>query len=144
MTIQIQLMHTGQNPVSPGASYDGGFVSGNPASLADGAQVTAVFDLGNNWDQWPVAQVSISPVGATSFTAIALYGSDTVTLDSARRLRSDATAGFSGLTGTITTSGGAQAALVRPMGRFLFVQATNTAAGGAMGASKITVALYPA
>lgn len=140
----VLVMETGINQVPGGAQA--GWVSGNPAGLADGATATVVFDLGPQWDQYPVIGLSVQPVGATGFSAVQAFGSDTTAVNSARRL----TGGFSAsgapsaLLASILSADGASSIALRPMGRYVVVQMTNTAAGGAMGASKATLAAYPA
>ena len=140
----VLVMETGINQVPGGAQA--GWVSGNPAGLADGAIATVVFDLGPEWDQYPVAGLSVFAVGATSLSAVTVHGSDTTVSNSSRRLTGGFTpsASFSQIFATLNSVNGCQSIVIRPMGRYLIVQMTNTAAGGAMGASKVTLAAYPA
>ena len=140
----VLVMETGANPVVGGGPA-AGWVSGNPAGLADGATSSAVFDLGPEWDQYPILQIIINPVGATSFTGVQIFGSDTPSYLSRRRLRSiDATGDFATFFNTVATAGGPQATSLRPAGRYITVIATNTAGSGAMGASAVTLVAYPA
>lgn len=140
----VLVMETGVNQVPGGTQA--GWVSGNPAGLADGASVNVVFDLGPDWDQYPVIGLSVQPVGATSLSAISASGSDTVAFNFARRLAGAFTPGASPSTlyATITTGAGSAVIALRPMGRYVIVSMTNTAAGGVMGASKAVLATYPA
>ena len=140
----VLVMETGVNQVPGGTQA--GWVSGNPAGLGDGASVNVAFDLGPDWDQYPVIGLSVQPVGAISLSAVSASGSDTATFNFARRLAGAFTPGaaFSVLSATLTTIGGSAFIALRPMGRYVIVSMVNTAAGGAMGASKVVLAAYPA
>jgi hypothetical protein len=52
------LMVTGVNPVAAGGAF-GGWVSGSVSTLADGAFVTCVFDLGPQWQKLSLLQISV-------------------------------------------------------------------------------------
>lgn len=140
----VRVMESGVNQVPGGALA--GWVSGNPAGMGDGATVSVVFDLGPDWDQYPVIGLSVQPVGAISLSAVGATGSDTPVNNSARRLSGAYTAGaaFSVLSATLTTIGGSAFIALMAMGRYVIVSLTNTAGGGVMGASKVTLAAYPA
>ena len=140
----VLVMETGVNQVPGGTQA--GWVSGNPAGLGDGASVNVAFDLGPDWDQYPVIGLSVQPVGAISLSAVSASGSDTATFNFARRLGGAFTPGASPATmyATITTATGSAVIALRPMGRYVIVSMVNTAAGGAMGASKVVLAAYPA
>lgn len=139
----VLVMETGVNPVVGGGPA--GWVSGNPSGLADGATVTVIFDLGPEWDQYPTLQLIVYPVGAASFTALQVLGSDTSAYIIRRRLRPlNNTGDFATFYNTVPTAGGPAAAYLRPAGRYITVIATNTAGSGAMGASACTLVAYPA
>lgn len=139
----VLVMEAGLNQVVGGGQA--GWVSGNPSALADGATVIAVFDLGPDWDQYPILQLIIYPVGAASFSALQVLGSDTQAYVVKRRLRPANAAGdFATFYNTVATAGGPTSAYTRPAGRYVTVIATNTAGSGAMGASTFTLVAYPA
>lgn len=139
----VLVMETGVNPVPGGTTA--GWVSGNPSGLADGAIANCVFDLGPEWDQYPYVLVALQPVGATSFSAVTVSGSDTPANNYARRLPPGTTSAgvFNTFFATAISASGGVSATVRPIGRYVVVNVTNTAGSGAMGASKITLAAYP-
>ena len=139
----VLVMETDVNPVAAGNGP--GWVSGTPANLADGASVVCVFDLGPDWGQYTVAQISTKSTVATSLSAVQVAGSDNTTWSDNRRCRSLTNASDAQtLYATVNTAGGAQQSLVKPSGRYLLVSITNTAAAGAQGASsKVAVTVYP-
>lgn len=145
LSLPVLLMETDAKPVTAGGKF-AGWVSGTPAALADGASVTGgvVFDLGPDWDQYASIMLSVQPVGATSLSAVAASGSDSAVVNLSRRLNSPASVSFNDAYATITTAGGGSSVPLRPMGRFVIVSMTNTALGGVMGDSKVTLAAYPA
>ena len=142
----VLVMETGINQVPGGAQA--GWVSGNPAGLADGASVTGgvVFDLGPDWDQYPVVGLTMLPVGATGFSGVSPTGSDSTANNAGRRLTGAFTSGatFSQVFATMNSANGSVTIALRPIGRYVIVTMTNTAAGGVMGASRVTLAAYPA
>jgi hypothetical protein len=140
----IFVIETDVNPVAAGG-LNPGWISGTPANLADGASADVLFDLGPLWLQYTLLQIVVLSVTATSLSAIQASSSDNTTRVAGRRVRTTSdTTPFATTFFTVTTSGGAQACFIRPMGRYLFLQVTNTAAGGAQGAlAKVTVSGYP-
>lgn len=127
------------------AAGPGGWVSGNPASLAASATVVSLFDLGQDWSQYTRVQISISPASpSTGFSGVKINSSDNVTLDVTRALNEVDGTAFGSLNASITTASGAQVATVRPLGRFLHVSMTNADATNAMGAGAICIiGVYP-
>ena len=139
----IIVMETDVGAVTAGGITHG-WVSGTPANLADGATVDVLFDLGPLWQQYTQVQLSILSATATSLSSIQASSSDTTTKNTLRRLRTIDSTAVGTMFATITTVQGPQQVFVRPMGRYLFVTLTNTAAGGAQGAtSKVVAAAYP-
>lgn len=128
-----------ETDVAAGASP--GWISGTLSSLAASASVTILFDLGPNWDVYPGVAISVAPLAPSSgLTAVKIMSSDTTTVNAARVCPAAASGVFAGLNVAITVAGGAQSITVRPMGRYLFVQATNADAINALGASsKVTM-----
>ena len=138
----VLVMETGINQVPGGAQA--GWVSGNPSGLADGASVTIVFDLGPDWDQYTTVALTVRPQGGTSLSSIQCTGNDTAVFTPYRRLKEALASGTGNTSFTINTSSDGLQFYIRPMGRYVMVNTTNTAGGGAMGASKVTLAAYPA
>ena len=140
----VLVLETGANPVVGGGPA--GWVSGNPSGLADGATINAVFDLGPEWDQYPIIGLIVQPVGAASLSAVTPVGSDTPAYNSGRRLTAAYTSAsnFSQVFATLVSANGATTIYVRPAGRYVVIAMTNTAGSGAMGASKVTLVAYPA
>ena len=141
----VLLMQTGVNAVAAGGPA-AGWVSGTPANLADGATETTVFDLGPQWERYVLVQIIVYSTVATSLDTIYVTGSDTPAHNWARRLKELSHAATSVALGSATyvvTAIGA--GLFRPMGRYVVLRYTNTAAGGAQGsASAVNLAAYPA
>lgn len=137
-------METGVNPVVGGGPA--GWVSGNPAGLADGASVSCLFDLGPEWDQYLTVMLMFRPVGATSLSGVLATGRDdpVAATNVNRYLRDDALGTATILYATVQSANAGGVARVHPAGRYLVVTCINTAGSGAMGASKITLAAYPA
>lgn len=139
----IIVMETDVGAVTAGG-LNHGWVSGTPANLADGATVDVLFDLGPLWQQYAEVQMSINSSTATSLSSVQASSSDTTTKNTLRRLRTIDSTPVSTMFATISTVTGPQQVFLRPMGRYLFVTLTNTAAGGAQGAtSKVAAAAYP-
>jgi len=145
MVPPIKVFETDVAAVTAGAPGRGGWVSGSPANLAASGSVICVFDLGQDWHQYPNIQVSVSSTAPSSgLSGVQLYGSDNVTLNSARRLKESLVSGFSTIFASLTTANGAQQCFIKPMGRYLHVSLTNADATNAQGATaKVTVAAYP-
>lgn len=142
-SLPIKVFESGATAV-PAGTPNGGWVSGNPAGMVDGATLDVVFDLGSRWDEYSAGQVTFASAAAGgSFSAIQVYASDTAVANTARRLRSTSDpAVLSSISGTAPT-GNAVSVHTRPMGRFIVVRVTNTATFGAQLASaKIVVAVY--
>ncbi len=140
----ILVMETGVNQVAGGGSA--GWVSNTPANLGDGLSTNVVFDLGADWDQYPIFSLSVYSNGAVSLSAIALYGSDTAAINVARRLTGAYPNGanLTQFSATQTSAAGAASAMARPCGRYVVVAITNTAGSGAQGpTAKLTLAAYP-
>lgn len=137
-----RVMETDVGQVAAGTD-NGGWVSGSPANLALSATVTTIFDLGLDWSRVTFVTISILSTGPSSgFSGIVLTGSDTAAANPARRLRSEPNANdfASVATGAVTTAAGAQAAIVRPQGRYVTVSLTNADGVNAQGAgSKVTL-----
>ena len=137
------ILETNVNPVLGGGTTPG-WISGSPASLADGASVDCIFDLGPRWNEIDQIQVSIFSSVATSLSSIQFYSGDSTVVNTNRRLKDRNSIGPSTVFATVTTAQGPQQFGVMPMGRYFVARMTNTAAGGAQGAtSKVTLALYP-
>jgi hypothetical protein len=143
-TFPVRIFETGVNAVSAGTP-GGGWVSGNPASLAASASVTCIFDLGQDWHQFVAVAIGILLSGtSTGFNAVRVSSSDTSTINPARRLKDISQAGINQLNATVTTSEGAHQVNVRPVGRYLFVALTNADATNAQDANaRVTIAAYP-
>jgi len=138
----LKIFETGVSAVAAGTA-NGGWVSGNPASLAASANVTALFDLGQDWHQYSHVLVSVlSSAPASGLTLNRITGSDTNTENLKRTLRGADGAGFGAVTNvSVPAAGGALTGIVHPMGRYVFVTVTNADATNAQGATTaITIA----
>lgn len=143
-TFPVKVFETDVGAVSAGTAQ-GGWVSGSPANLAASASVNCVFDLGQDWHQFTHVSLAIRPSGAsTGLNNIQASSSDSATLNAARRLKDISQVNHNSIAGNITTAGGAQQAIVRPMGRYFIVSVTNADATNPQDASaKVTIAAYP-
>jgi hypothetical protein len=137
------LAESGTNAVVAGTDA-GGWISGDIASLAASATVTAVFDLGAFWQKYNMVQVMVTPVGpSTGLSAVQITSADTAAFNVNRRLKDALSAGPSTINASFTVATGTQSVYVKPAGRYLAVRATNADGAQALGAtSKITVAAY--
>lgn len=137
-----KVFETNVAAVVAGLAGLGGWVSGSPASLAASGSVDCIFDLGQDWHQFPTVQVAFVPVApSTTSTALAV-GSDTAAFNGNRPLVVAASAAAGTGVAAFTTT--AQSWLVRPMGRYFVVRVANTDASNAMGAgAKVTITAYP-
>lgn len=150
LALPVIVAETDVGAVGSAATSSGGWVSGTPASLADGASATVIFDMGINWRHYGTVALSILSTTATSLSDIQVISADTAALPSpvTKRLKelNTPTSGtaLAGSLYVVTTANGSQSGLFRPMGRYVIVRCTNTAAGGVQGAgSKICFAAYP-
>lgn len=142
----VIVMQTDLNPVTPN-QLQAGWVSGSIASLAASATVDCIFDLGPDWDQYPILAVLVMQDGpSTGLNPVQILGSDTTTPDSRRRLSPAYAAGGNGASFSATMSTGAYVTMwVRPLGRFLTVRATNADGVNTAGVgSRVSVGMYPA
>lgn len=132
----MKIFETGVSAVSAGTAA-GGWVSGNPASLAASASVTALFDLGQDWNQYSHVVIAINPSGPSSgLTVTGITGSDTSTANTRRPLRGADGAGFGAITAlSVPTAGGPLAGIVHPLGRYMHVTVANADAVNAQGAT---------
>lgn len=139
----ILNMRSGQSAVAGGGTQFG-WVSGDIASLVALAVATLVFDLGPNWDQYPVIQVGVMPAAPSSgLSAFQVYSSDDAVFS--------ATADLPLNNVWATTLGSISAAVATPqtgsfspMGRYVIVRATNADAVNAQGAGAfVRVCAYP-
>lgn len=143
-TFPIKIFETDVGAVAAGTA-NGGWVSGSPANLAASASVNCVFDLGQDWSQFTHVSVAIRSSGtSTGLNNIQASSSDTATLNASRRLKDVSQVNHNSIAGNITTAGGTQQAIVRPMGRYFIVSLTNADATNPQDASaKVTIAAYP-
>lgn len=138
----VLVMETGANQVSAGSGKPG-WVSGRPSNLAaGGASVDVFFDLGPDWDQYAMVQVSIYPNTALTMT-VQHSCSEAVSFEYSKR----PCFAFQANTGNATsfvTSGSQVSYLVRPLGRVQGLRCTNTDGANSTGAAaKLTLAAYP-
>lgn len=144
--VPIIVMKTGVSAVPSGGNVPG-WISGDPASLAASASVTAIFDLGPDWQQYTVAAVCVYPVGSSSgFSNVFITSSATTSADNSRRPNFISSTSYaSAFSASLTTANGGSTAHIRPQGRFLTVALTNADAVNPMGAAaSVTVTIYPA
>lgn len=141
----IKVFETGVAAVTAGLAGPGGWVSGNPASLALSASVDCLFDLGLDWSQYNKVAVSVLSVAPSSgFSGVQVSSSNTTSFNNSRMLNEVDGATFGQLNAAITTSGLGVTACVKPMGRYLIVRLTNADAANAQGATaKVTVGAFP-
>lgn len=133
------VYQTGQNAVPGGGDY-GGWVSGDPSSLAPSAQVDCVFDLGPAWRRINFVGICVSPTGTSSGITCVPSGNDTATYSSARRLNASSANASGGL---VTMTGTAFNWNVKPMGRYLILRITNSDATNPQGAgTNATICTY--
>lgn len=132
----MKILQTGVSAVAAGTEA-GGWVSGNPASLAASASVTALFDLGQDWHQYSHVQVAVAPSGPSSgLTITGITGSDTSTANTRRPLRGADGAGFGAITSvSVPTAGGPLAGIMHPMGRYMHITVANADGANAQGAT---------
>lgn len=141
--MSVLFMETDVAAVTAG-STSAGWVSGSIASLAASGTANCIFDLGPTWRDMSLATIAVTPAGPSSgLNAVSISSSNTAAADTTRKLKDVATAGPSAISATITVATGCQQFMVRPMGRFLVVTATNADGVNALGASsKVVVVAY--
>lgn len=136
-----RVFQTGAAPVAAGQS--GGWVSGTPANLIDGATVDVVFDLGPDWAMYTLVQLVYVSTAATSLDPVRPTFADTPVFNAARAPKDVATPGLGAASYQVTSAGGPQSSMHRIMGRYCVVRMTNTAAGGVQGAgSSVALAMF--
>ncbi|MGM9480297.1 hypothetical protein ACS5PN_03795 [Roseateles sp. NT4] len=120
-------------------------MSGSPASLAAGASVDCVFDLGPDWRQYTLVCVTVtSTAPAAQFASVFMVGSDTTANNSSRRLGpAFSNAAGSWFVTTFTSASGAAEMHTRPKGRYLLVRINNEATNPQGSASKVTLTAFP-
>jgi hypothetical protein len=136
---------TDKNAVVAGVvDSEGGWVSGSPASLAASGIVVCVFDLGENYRQYPFLVLYMMPVGLSTGLICEAVGSDDTTYATADfRLPivgalATGTAYF-----TTLTANGQVSAILKTSHRYCLVRVTNTDAVNAVGAtSSIGISLH--
>lgn len=139
----ILNMRSGQNAIAGGGSQFG-WVSGDIASLVALAVATIVFDLGPNWDQYPVIQVGVMPAGPSSgLSAFSVSSSDNAVYSAATDLPLNNV--WATAMGSISVAVAApQTGSFSPMGRYVIVRATNADAVNAQGAGAfVRLCAYP-
>ena len=143
VTLPAQLFISGVAAVA-GGGVTGGWVSGQIASLALSGSATTLFDIGPNWDRYNRVTFTVFPQApSTGLTAIIVSGSDTVALNNERRPRDINASAPGSVNFAATSAAGSVSFSVRPIGRFVHVQATNADGTAAQGAAaKITMVAY--
>ena len=138
LTVPTLIMISGSSQSVAGGQSASGWVSGDIASLAASATAIALFDIGPDWDQYHTITININPVGPSSgLSNIQFSGRDdpTLAIDPLRRMGpANSTAGQV-YSGAVTTAGGPQQFVVRPVGRFVVVSATNADGANPVGAA---------
>lgn len=134
---------TGQNAVAANSSQDG-WVSGDPASLAASGTVTALFDLGPNWDNVGLIQVGVTPVAPSSGVTVTVKSSSDTTIDATDQILNHANgAAIGGAAAVSVTAAAPGSGWFRPMARFLAVVVVNADGVNALGATSfIAVTTY--
>lgn len=119
-------------------------VVGTLAGLAANATGEVQFDLGVDWQLFTVAQLWILPSAPSSgLNAIQIFGGDTLGARTWRIGNSNST-GPNTSYFNITSAGGPQTYLFRPIGRYITVAALNADAVNAVGASaNCMIVAYP-
>lgn len=140
----VRVFETDVNQVSAGTPA-GGWVSGTLANLAANSTATAIFDLGQDWHQYPLIAVTIRPAPpSTGLQDIQASFGDTAAFNPARRCKEALSAGLSAMFATMTTSSGTYEAYFRTKGRYFAISMLNSDATNAQGATgKVTLATYP-
>lgn len=121
-----------------------GWVSGDLANLGASASIDVIFDLGPNYDSYPIVQIAHSDVtGSSGVTVTSVRGSS----DSASTA-ADPVLNYAGAQAVGSVSGVSSAAgrsfFVRPMGRFLITRFANADAVNPVNAQAfVALAAYP-
>lgn len=117
----VLVMMTGANQVNggvPGGSQ-GGWLSGNPASLGSNGVVTSVFDLGPQWNQYGLLQATLK--GSQAISAVLHCGDNGTTIVAPLM-------GVNALGAALSLAGaGFAQALVLPSGRYVHAVVTSGA-----------------
>jgi len=121
-----------------GTGNEPGWVSGTLASLAISATATLVFDLGQDWAQYALAQINVK--GTQAITSITAYGSDSATVTTTDRLLCATTGSALAM---VLAAAGEVAATVLVSGRYIRIVIVN---GGTAQASTaaVSVTQFPA
>lgn len=141
----VLVMETGVNPVIAGGDR-AGWISGDPANLALSATVNCLFDLGPDWQHFPLVQAAINPTPpSTGLGSITLVSSDSAASFTAKRRLGYANAVASGtIFLSLPSASATNTFMVRPMGRYLQVNLTNADAAAAQGAlTAVVLTAYP-
>lgn len=139
----VLLMETDVGAVPGGGAA--GWVSGTIANLAASGFATIIFDLGADWRQYCLVDVTVTPVGPSSgLNPVQFTGSDTPAANGNRRRGSPMATGATTYFLNLATASSTQSVWMRPAGRYLVMTATNADAANALGAAaKVTLCAYP-
>lgn len=141
----IKVFETDVAAVTAGAPGRGGWVSGSPANLAASASVDCIFDLGQDWHQYPTIQVNVNPVApSTGLSGVQVSGADTPAFNAYRRLNAASATAFNAIYASLVSSSGPVGIVMKSTGRYITVRMSNSDATNAQGATaKVIIAAYP-
>lgn len=141
----IKVFETDLNQVASG-SKRGGWVSGSPASLGFGQGVNVIFDLGDDWDQYPLLNVMVSNSGPGTPMTVLLRSNDIPSppAGASRALRDISVSTLRPIADPVSAANVVGAYLVYNAGRYLIVQINNGDAANPLSAiSKAVVVALP-
>jgi hypothetical protein len=121
-------------------------VTGTIANLAAASAVNVLFDLGQDWEKFPLATLVVSPIGPStglSNVQVSFRPDAVATFNISRRSNFAYAPGATAVFISPPTASGPTSFTVRVLGRYLVLAATNADATNAMGATaRVCVALH--
>lgn len=140
----VKIFESDVNQVAAG-SKRGGWVSGSPANLAAVTGLNVIFDLGDDWDQYPIVCVYASNTGPGTPMQILLRTSDNpLTFTVARALRDLQDTARRPIADLVSSANVVGVYHVYNCGRYLLVQVSNQDAVNPLSATaKVVVSMQP-
>lgn len=130
--------------VAVNGTSDAGWVSGTIASLAASGTATIIFDLGADWVFYPYVRIYFTALAPSSGLINTSVNSSATIGGTLLRQGFIDTDSVSTTYLTLASANGPQTADIRPMGRYIYISATNGDGANALGAtSRIDLAQYP-
>lgn len=125
-------------------SAEAGWVSGTIASLAASGTATIIFDLGADWVYYPFVRIYVNALAPSSGLINTSVNSAATVGGTLLRQGFMDTDSVSTTYLTFASANGPQTVDFRPMGRYVYISATNGDGANALGASsRIDLAQYP-